>query len=96
MVVQVINTVRHRASLGFLWRIVAVHLERLLTPNLSGILEITDQFFLLGIDTQARLRGFFMPGAFRPNVLELPITLRMRLPLDRFAVNAQSIVAQLE
>ena len=65
-----------------------VHLERLLTPDLPGILEITNQFFLLGIDTQARLRGFFMPGAFRPNVLELPITLRMRLSLDRLVVDA--------
>ena len=88
VVVQVINTIGHRASLGILWEIMAIHFERLLTPNLSGILKIADQFFLFGIDTQARLRGFFMPGAFRPNVLELPITLRMRFPLDRLAVDA--------
>ena len=82
--------------MGILWKIVTVHLERLLTPNLPGILKITNQFFLFGIDAQARLSRFFMPGAFRPNVLELSITLRMGFPLDCLAVDAQSIVAQLE
>jgi len=96
VVVQVINAVGHRSSVGILWKVVAIHVQRLLTPNSPSILKITDQLFLFGIDTQTRLRSFFMPGAFRLNVLELPITLRMRLPLDRFAIDAQAVIAPFE
>ena len=77
VVLQVINTIQHGTPLGILWKIVAVHFERFLTPNLAGILKITDQFFLLGINTQTRLTGLLMLGAFLMNIVKLLITVRM-------------------
>jgi hypothetical protein len=70
--------------LGIL-EIMAIHFERLLTPNLSGILKIARTSFFVSILKHGC--AAFSCRAFRPNVLNC----RLRsgcASLDRLAVDA--------
>jgi len=75
---RVVDAVRYRPALGVLPKVVGVHLLRRARPLASRILEITNQLFLLCIDADRGAVSFLEPTSLAADVVELPVSVRMR------------------
>ena len=73
----VIDAVLRGSALSILRKVVSIHLLRLLPPRLPGVLEISDQFLLLGIHTDPRVACAAELFTLGRNVPELTISLGM-------------------
>lgn len=68
-----------------------IHHFRFLTPDLARILEVANQFFLLGIHADAGLAAGLMRRSLSLDVLKLLVTLGMLLACRLLTVGAQTI-----
>lgn len=68
----------------------------LLSPGLSCIFEVTNEFFFLGIDTNNRMPRLDKPLLDSANVAELLVSLRVLSRRNRLAVGLERIVLLLE
>jgi hypothetical protein len=69
---------------------VVVDLLRFTTPGLAGILELADEFLLLGVDADARIAAAAKLVTLLLNVAELPIAFCVGLSrVQRLSVAAQ-------
>jgi len=75
-----------------------VHVDTLctLTPGLARVLEVADQLFLLGVNTNGRLTSRLMLGPLLPQVTKLAIAVGMLLPVHLLDVDPQAVVMLLE
>ncbi len=96
VMVQVIDTIGHGTALGILGKIMVVHLFGVLTPDLSSVLEIADQFLLFRIDAHRRLSRLFMPGALLIDMGKLALSVRMVCAFSVFAIGVQPIIMRLQ
>jgi hypothetical protein len=71
---------------------VSVDLFGMPAPDRSGVLEVADQFALLGIDAEYRPGPVAEPVELPLQVAELAIAVRMRRPGEAFAVDVQGEV----
>jgi hypothetical protein len=65
-------------------------------PLPPGILEVPDQFLLLGIHRDDRLSGLQGGLDLGVDVLELGVPIRMALPLEGLAVSLETIARPVE
>lgn len=87
---RIVHAVGSCPPLGILGEVVVVDLLRLATPGLAGILELADEFLLLGVDADARVAAPAEIVSQFVDVTELPITFGVRLSrVQRLSVAAQ-------
>jgi hypothetical protein len=79
----IVDAVRSGPTFGVLEEVVIVDLLRLLTPGLAGILELADEFLLLGVDADARVARAAKIVTLLVNVAELPIAFGVGLVRGR-------------
>ena len=91
---DVVDAVRHGAAELFDEEVVHPHrLGRTLgSPFAAGVLEVADQFLLLGIDRDRRLAPRQRLLHLRVDVVELGIAIGMTCPFARLAVGLQAVV----
>ena len=76
---QVVHAVRDRLALAADQEVMDPYPLRiaLRAPFPSGVLEVSDQFLLLGIDGNHRLSCLLLPANLRVDELELSVTVRV-------------------
>lgn len=90
---RIVDAIRCRASGRVSWKIVIVDLFRFLTPRLTRVLELTDEFLFLRVDADSRITTPAEIPALLVEVPELSITLRMLFArVQHFAVATQSVL----
>lgn len=92
----VIETVGRGAAFGLAWKILRIDCIGLLAVASAGVLEVADEFGLLGIDTQDGLVVAHETGFDPLNEPILAITLRMDLADQALDVGLERIAQGLE
>jgi hypothetical protein len=85
----IVDAVRYRTTLGVLPKVVGVYFicgARTLAPV---VIEIADQFLLLGIDADGGASGFLKLPSLAANVTELLVSVRMRRTSESFHIDAK-------
>ena len=96
MVLHIIDAIRHGLAQRILRKVMHVDTLRALAPGAPGVLEVTNQFFLLGVDTDHRLSRRHMLGALLNKVLELRVAFRLGWATQLFDVGMQMIVVRFQ
>ncbi len=91
VVLQVKDAVGHRASLRILRKVMGIHHFGLLTSALPVVLEVANQLFFLGIDTDHRLSHRLMCCTLRMQVPKLLVSLQMLLAGMLLDVGTQAV-----
>ncbi len=96
IVLQVIDTIGNGTPNRILGEVVNMDDLRLLTPDLTWVLEIAHELLLLGIGTDDRVSCRLMLRSLFVDVLELSITVRMLCTGSLFHIGPQAIVMLLK
>ena len=88
---RIVDAVRCCAADRIRRKVVIVDLRGLLAPRLAGVFELADEFFFLRVHADPRVATVAKGFALRGDVLELLITLRVRLAgVQDFAMAPQA------
>src|SRR5262249_45384628 len=90
---DIVDAIRNGHAVGVTRVIVFQHVQRLAPPSAPRLLEVANQFALLGIHADDRIAGFKKFAALPRHVTHLPITLRVLLLGQTLAINAQDVIA---
>ena len=93
MALRIVDPIRHRASERVAREVMHVDLDGLADTSLAGVLEVPNQFLLLGVHPDDREPAAAKRLFLRFNVVELRVVVRMVRP--RFLllrINAQRVV----
>ena len=93
---DVIDAIGHSPPQGMLKKIVDVDCLCLATPGTTRILEVANQFFLLGVDTDHRMPGSQEELLDLIDVAKLTMPIGMRRTNELFPVDLQGVVQLLE
>jgi hypothetical protein len=88
---KVIDAVRHGSTKGILRKVMCIYHLGFLTPDLSRVLEVSDQLLLLRIHANDGMTGGLMGRSLSLQMLKLLVALRMLLPCRLFAVGSQTV-----
>src|SRR5258708_20177702 len=88
VMLQIIDAIRYGPSEGFARKVMDIHLLGLLTPDLSGILEVADQFFLFGVHANTGLSSLHMRFALLVDVRKLTRSLTVVWSFSLFMINS--------
>lgn len=90
---RIIDAVLRGPALRVLRKVVSIHLLRLLPPRSPGVLEVSDQFLLLGVHTDSRVTRAPELFTLGRHVPELTISLRMGFArVQHFPMAPQTVV----
>jgi hypothetical protein len=89
---QVIDAIWNGSAKGITWKIMGVDHLWLVAPYSSSILEIADQFLLLGIRADHRISGVKKQLLDARDIPELAVSVWMRWTGKSFAVGLQRIL----
>jgi hypothetical protein len=89
---QVIHPVGHGLAQFLVGKIVGVHLDRIAgrAPFASGVFELADQFFLLGVHADDRIACVLVAADLLVEVAKLRVAIGMLLTLQRFGIALQT------
>jgi hypothetical protein len=85
---EIVEAIGHSTSHGIPSE--TMHVDRFwfLAPHLTWVLEIADQFFLLGVNTENGLSGSHVFDPLLVNVLKLTVPIRMSLTRQLFHIGS--------
>jgi hypothetical protein len=92
---EVVNAVGNGDALAEGAEVVVEDLDGLAAPNLAGVLEVADQFALLGVDADDRRLLLGEAAPLPGDIAELPIALGRRLA-EALAVGMEGVAERLE
>jgi hypothetical protein len=96
IVLEVVDAIGYSPTQCSAGEVVDIHHFRVPTPDATPMLEIANQFLLFGIDAEGRVSGLFVRLTLRPQVGELPVTFRMRLPFMPLDIQSQARAYRLQ
>ena len=96
IVLQVVNAIGHGFAERILLKIMRVYPFWGTAPGATGVLEVADQLFLLGIDADHGLTRHHMLLALGRNVLKLGVTVRRLRASQLFTVGTEAVVMGLQ
>src|SRR5215467_9892929 len=90
---DIIDAIRNGHAIGVTRIIVFHYVQRLAPPVAPGLLEVANQFALLGIHADDRIASFKKLAALPRHVTHLPVPLRVLLLGQPLTIDAQNVTA---